>query len=191
MGQKKQKKLTAKTGAAQQHQQKSFNKLVGEASLEKVKPFVQAQVQQLGMEMQQALMQTVASLVNRLVVLEELAVEKSGVSMEELINRVADLEDKQTNYEKVEEVIEGDLVRLKIATKMEDQEDFQGESALAITGCGKDPLTLGPELEPQLIGMQVGDMKQIAFGKDKKMIAKIEVQRVSRKIVVEEGTDEN
>ena len=189
MGQKKRQKKkrvskpTAKSGDTKQHPQKNFLKMVEEASLKMVKPFVQEQVQQLGFALQQEQAQTLASIGNRLVVLETIVTEKLGFTMGELCDRVADLEDEQTGYEKVEVIEEGDLVRLEVATKTVDQEEFQGTSKLILTGCGVEPLTIGPELEPKLVGLKTGEQVELAFGKDDKMLAKVIIERVSRKIV--------
>lgn len=186
MGQKKQKKRpqkpTAKNGAPQQHAQKNFLALVEEASLKKVQPYINQTFQQLAMQMQQEQNLGLSSLARRLVVLEEIVGEKLGVSLDELTERVYDLEDKDSGYEKAEEVKDGSLVRLTIATKVKDQEEFQGESTLVVTDTNNEPLTLGPDLEPALVGLKTGESKEISFGKDEKMVAKVTVLRVSEKV---------
>ena len=195
MGQKKQKKRpqkpTAKQGQPQQHAQKSFMELVENASLTKVKPYIDQRVQQLGFQLQQEQNLSLSALARRIVVLEELVGEKLGISLDELTSRVYDLEDKDSGYEKTEEVKEGSLVRLSIATKAtESEDDFAGESTLVVTGVAAEPYTLPKELETALVGLATGESTEAAFGKDGKMTAKMTVLRVSEKIQ-EEKADEN
>ena len=87
---KKIKKDTAKNGSPQQHQQKNFLKLVSDASLKTVKPFIKTEVEILGQGLQREQGQTLSALVNRLVVLENIVVEKLGFSMDELGDKVAE-----------------------------------------------------------------------------------------------------
>jgi hypothetical protein len=60
-----------------------------------------------------------------------------------------------------------------------DQEDFQGTSRLKIyqTGSGQ---TLGPEMESAILGMSAGQTKEVSFGQDQQLLAKITINRVSR-----------
>ncbi len=184
MGQKKKKrdlKPTAKTGKPQQHQQKTFLKLVEEASIHKVKPYIQENFQQMGFQLQKEQNVGLSAMARRLVVTEQILCDKLGFTMDELSDRVFDMEDKDSGYFKVDEIKQGDLARITVSTKAEGQEEFKGESKLEITDVGNAPFSLGPEVEPQLIGMKTGETKEVAFGKDKKMLAKITVRRVSEK----------
>lgn len=195
MGQKKSKKRpqkpTAKNGQPQQHAQKAFGKMVEEASLAKVKPYIDQRMQQLGFQLQQEQNLSLSALARRIVVLEELVGEKLGISLEELTERVYDLEDKDSGYEKTEEVQTGSLVRLTIATKTTDSEDdFAGESTLVVTDVANQPFTLPKELEESLVGLKAGESVETAFGADDKMTAKMTVLRISEKIQ-EEKADEN
>lgn len=166
--------------------QKNFQQLVAEAATQTVKPFIQQQMQMLGHQLQQEQQSTMRALYVRATTLESIIQEKFEISDSQLAELVADTEDKGSGLLKVEgEAEEGDTLRITVSTKAKDQEEFQGTSKLLIDNLGKEPFTIGPELEPHLVGMLKGDVKEVPFGKDESLIAKLEVNRVSRRPVVE------
>lgn len=182
MGKKRTNKPTAKNGQPQVHQQKSFAALAGDLAITKLQPFIQQQVQVLGYRLQNEMNNTQRLLFTRLTTLEKLVQNLNNISDEEYRNLVADTEDSSEGLELVNSAAEnGDTLRVSVSTKAKDQEEFAGNSMLKIDNLGNEPFSIGPELEPELIGMSAGDVKEVAFGKDKEMTAQLTVNRVSRR----------
>ena len=178
----KKRKPTAKNGKPQQRPQKSFPDLVAEAAKNVVKPYVQQQIQNLGFHLKQENVESMRMLYTRLTTIEKLILKKHKISEDEFAELVADTEDESNGLKKVKGIIEkGDLVRLSISTKTKDQKEFQGSSRLVIEDVGNEPFTLGSEVEPQLLGLKVGEKTELSFGKDDKMLAEVIINRVSRR----------
>lgn len=186
MGKKKVKSLTAKNGKPQNHVQKSFKDLVAEAATETVKPYVQQQLQFLGYQLQQENVESMRTLYTRMTTLENLCLKQFNMTEDQLAELVADSEDKASGYSKVDGVIEaGDYIRLTIETKAKDQDEFKGLTKLIVENVGIEPLTLGTEIEPLLIGLKTNEPTELEFGKDKSLIARVNINRISRKPKVE------
>lgn len=174
MGKKKQ---------SQQHVQQSMASMVNRAALAQMGPqidsMVRGYVNQAANQLAQQQSSTLETLFARVVVLEQVLIEKLGMTGDELVSRVADLEDSKEDLSRVETAELGDVVRIEVRTKTSDQAEFQGSSRLKIydTGSGQ---TIGNELEPAIIGMKAGESKTVNFGKDGSMVAELKVDRVSR-----------
>lgn len=175
-----------------QHLQQSIGGLVSKAALAQLGPqieqMVMAHVQHLGQQLAMESASTLQTLFSRVVVLETIVMEKLGITSEELTGRVADLEDSKEGLVRAETVQAGDVIRLEISTKTKDQAEFQGSSRLKVSQIGSGQ-TLGNELEGATLGMKAGETKEVSFGKDGGMVAKLTVDRVSRpaKAVVPQG----
>ena len=158
------------------------NLSVIEAANQVVKPFVRQEVQLLGRQLQQEQNETLRAIYTRLTTLEGIVQKELKISDDQLAELVADTEDKGYGLKKTTEAAkEGDYLRITASTKAKDQEEYQGVSKLVVAGVGQEPFTLGPELEPELIGMKAGETKEVEFGKNKEFKAKLEVNRVSRR----------
>lgn len=183
MGKKKQ----------QQHVQQSMGNMVSAAALAqlgpKIEQLVRAHVDSLGNQLTSQQISTFQNILLRLVTLEKLVIEKLGVTAEDLAKRVSDLEDSAEGLESVDTVELGDTVRLEISTKTKDQDRFQGSSLLKLDNTGKGEY-LGQELEAALLGMKSNETKEINFGQDGAMVAKLTVNRVSRKVKTQEATND-
>ena len=179
--QKRELKPTAKNGKPQVHPQQSFKQQISDASLAKLKPFIGQQVQLLGLQLQQEQQSTLRMLYTRLITVEKVIMDKLDITQDQFTDLVADEEDSSSGLKKVDVVKEGDLVRLEVSTKAADQKEFQGTSKMIVENCGLEPMTMGPEIESNLIGLKVGETKEIKFGKDDKMLAKVVINRVSRR----------
>lgn len=170
---------------SQQHLQQSMGNLVSRAALAQMGPsienYVQQVVRQLGSQLAVQQASTLETIFARVVVLETIIMEKFDYTSEDLARLVADNEDQKENLVTAESVEVGDVTRLEISTKTKDQEDYQGTSRLKVynTGSGE---SIGEELEKALIGMKSGETKEVQFGKDQEMSAKITMERVSRKV---------
>jgi bacillopeptidase F (M6 metalloprotease family) len=188
MGKKRAKTEKNKTkGVAQQS---SFKELVAEAAQNAVKPYLNQQIQQLGIALQNQQNETLRALYTRVVTLEKLAQKHFNLTEDQLANLVAETEDAAQGLTSAESIEEGDLVRLEISTKTKEDNEYTGTSRLIVENVGLEPLTLGPEIEPQLIGLKTGDEKVLNFGQDGTMEAKVVVNRVSRAIK-QENVDAN
>jgi hypothetical protein len=167
-----------------QHIQQSMGQMVSRAALSQLGPqienMVRAYVNKLGSQLAEQQASTLETLFARVVVLESIIMEKLGYTTEDLTNKVATIEDEKENLVVSDSGAElNDVVRLEISTKTKDQADFQGSSRIKLykTGTGQ---TIGQELEQAIIGMKAGETKEVNFGKDAAMAARIKVDRVSR-----------
>lgn len=175
-------------------QNQSYQNLIAQQTLNKFQPYINSMVKQEVYAIAQQQKQLVENLYVRIRVLEELLAEKyEDVTKESLAYSIAEIEDRQDGYEAADVVQENDRVRVEIATKTQDQEEFQGSSKLMIDRVGSGQ-TLGKELEGAMLGMKNDEVKEIKFGKDESMTAQITLNRVSRstkKEETQEQTDES
>lgn len=175
MGKKKQ----------QQHVQQSMGQMVGRAALAQLGPqiegLVSAYTSRAANQIAQQQASTLETLFARLVVLESIIMEKLGYTSEELVAKVADLEDSKEGYERSESVEIGDLARIEVSTRTKDQDEYQGSTRMKLYNAGSGQ-TIGPELEGAIVGMKAGETKELEFGKDNGMVAKITLDRASRAI---------
>jgi hypothetical protein len=172
--------------AKQVHPQLSFQQLLADATLAKFSGYINEQIQALAeklTEYQATLQkQSTQDLMTRIVSLEEIVMQNiPTVTKEVLASQVATVEDRSEGLNQVSdgEVELNDRVRVEIKTKTTDQTDFQGSSRLRIDGVGSGS-TLGKELEGSILGMKVGETKEVKFGKDGNLIASILLSRTSR-----------
>lgn len=173
MGKKKRQPSNAKPT-------QSFEQMVSDASIAKLKPFIQQQVVQFGNMLAKNTESIFQALYARLETLEDLCFDKFGVTQEDFALLVAATEDKHAGLTESGELVEkGDTVRIQISTKAKDQEEFQGTSRLKIDNVGAGT-NLGPDIEEALIGKKIDEEFEIEFGAEKEMVAKIKVNRTAR-----------
>lgn len=168
-----------KKKASQQHQADSFGNMVSRAALTQLLPHIEGMVNELGSQLQQQQQSTFQLLYTRLVAVEQILIEKGVATQEDMMNRIADLEDKREGLTTVDTVAAGDTVRIAIRTKTEDQPEFQGSSKLKVMNVGTGN-TIGKEVESEIVGMKAGDLKEVKFGQNKEIVAEIKVDRVGR-----------
>lgn len=166
----------------------SFQNVVNKAVRSNMQQFVLEQIQRVGQGLARELNGSLEDIYARLTTLEEVVLKQVGMTADEFAGLVANTEDQAAGLELVEtgNVEKDDVVRLEVETKTEDQKEYQGSSKLKLTNTGSGA-TLGTELEEAILGMSLGETKEVPFGKDKKMTAKIKVVRVSRYPKKEEG----
>lgn len=159
----------------------SFEQMVSEASLSKLKPFIRQEVLTVSKNLVQEQMGNFQVIFERLTALEKLVMEKTGVSDEEYVERVTDIQDEFAQVKKLSRAAKaGDTLRVEVSTKKKDQEEFQGTSRMMIVNLGAGS-SIGKELEASLVGLKSGEEKLIEFGQDNSLVAKIIVNRVSGK----------
>ena len=162
--------------------QRDPNLSLTEAANKVLKPYIHQQLQLLGRQLQEDQKQTLRTLFTRVATLESIIQKEFKITDTQLAELVADMEDSGSGLTKVTEGADtGDTLRITLSTKLKEQEEFQGESRLLIDDLGNEPLTIGPELEPALIGLKAGESKEVEFGDEGKLVAKLEVNRVSRR----------
>jgi hypothetical protein len=170
-------------GAAPQlHPQRSFEQIVADATLSRLGGYIDGQIQQLGQALSGRLQQSFTKLFTRLVAVEELLMEKTGLTKDDFTTRVAVIEDRSEGFTQVDADVAaelGDRVRLEIRTKTADQTEYQGSSRMLVDNAGSGN-TLGAELESAVVGMKAGETKEVLFGKDNSLSASITISRISR-----------
>lgn len=183
-----------KGGQKSQHVQQSMGQMVSQAALAQMGPkidrFVRAIVANAAEQIKMETASTLETMFSRIVVLENIIMEKHGYTVEDLATKVATIEDEKENLKLVDGPVEkGDVVRIEVSTKTKDQTEFQGTSRLRIykTGTGE---TLGEEMESVILGMKSGETKTAEFGKDKQMVVRVTLNRVSRGEKAPETTPE-
>lgn len=162
-----------------QHADKSFGNMVSKAALTQMAPEIQQMVDGLGSRLAAQIASTLENQHARLVVLEKLAMERFNLTKDDLSNKISDFEDEKEGLVTASQVELGDVVRLEIKTRTEDQAEFQGSSRLKVYNTGSGD-TLGGELEAAVLGMTPGQAKETKFGQDGKLVAQIRVDRISR-----------
>ena len=175
----------------QLHPTQSFSQMVGDATLAKLGGYIDQQINSLYEMVQQRQLQTTQALFTRIVAIEELLLERfSDLTKDDLVTRVATIQDRNEGFEAVSDgVIEvGDRVRLEIKTKTADQTEFQGSSRFLVDNVGAGS-TLGKELEATLIGMRTGEVKETKFGADETLVANVAINKISRKLKVTPVTE--
>lgn len=159
----------------------SFEQMVAEASLNRLKPFIEFQVQEAATQMKREHVQDLQGMYERLTALEKLVLEKTGTSDEEYSERVIDVQDMVHGLKQVSEACAlGDTVRIEVSSKAKDQEEFQGSSRYMVQDLGSGR-AIGKELEDKILGMTKGETRTVDFGVDGAMVAKITLNRVSRR----------
>lgn len=182
-----------KKKTAQQHVQQSMGNLVSKAALSQMGPaierYINHKMKELSSQLAVQQATTLENLFSRVVVLEEIVMEKLGYTTDDLTAKVADIEDRNQGQALVQGAAQhNDVVRLEISTKTNDQDAFQGTSRLMVSNVGTGN-TLGVELESAIIGMKSGESKELQFGENKALTAKITVNRVSRAIPKKDQSD--
>lgn len=176
------KKRNASNGG--QHASASFGQMVSKAALAQMQPQIQQMVNQLGQRIAMQSARTLEMQFSRIVVLEKILMEKYGYTDTELASKFSDVEDtREGRVATTNGVTEKDLVRLSIQTKLKVDKDFQGISKMKLYNTGKGD-TLGTELEASVLGMKAGETKELEFGQNNELIAKIYIDRVSAPIEV-------
>lgn len=181
------------------HQERSFQELVGQANRDALKPFILECVNELEpilrQEFSRLLIESLAPVQTRLMVLEKLAMEKWGVTEETLALRLLDVEDEATGHVMTLDPAEaGDLLRVTATLRVEGQEKWSKPMNLIIRRLAKPQLNpetgqlsfqTYPELEQALVGAKVGETREtpveIVNGEvTVKYNFKVTVDRVSR-----------
>lgn len=175
MGKKRKNKDPGRV--RQVHPQKSFKDYVAEAAINYCKPFMTGKLN----EMAHRHLQSEEVIFTRLMVLEELLLEQfPSVTQDELAFRAARVQDRAQGFEVVDGVVEkGDRVRLEVSIKKTEDAEFEPGHKFLLHDAGSGA-TLGPELEKAMLGMSKDEVKQMTFGTENAMEARITINMISR-----------
>lgn len=168
--------------------QNAFQDQVAQAVNQKMADYVSKQVNYLGSILAQEQKSNLEDIYSRLVALETLVLKNFNVSEDQFALMVADVQDNHAGLVSVDSVEKGDLVRLEISTKTKNQVDYSGISRQRIPQVGSGQ-TFGPQIEDAIVGMKLHEVKEIEFGQDNQLVAKLNVQRISRSKEVKDETN--
>ncbi len=175
----------SKSNVTKLHPNRSFEDYVSDANLNKLKPFIQTEVTNVGrqilMQVSNLVLQQVSEMKVRSFAVENILKAKLGITDNDVAEAISDEEDKLMGYLKTSEgAMEGDLVRLEMTT-IENDNPAAGKMAIRSLG------TKGPEgkvqtldeLEADIVGKKAGDVGSVT--KDKGTYNYM-INRVSRKV---------
>ncbi len=179
----------------QPHQTASFQQLVAQTSLNRMKPYIEQLVSNESENIKNSINQTLRTMFSRIVVMERVLMEKFGYSQEDLANLVSSVEDEHEGLTEVtDEVKLNDVVRFEIKTKTVDAEEYQGSSRMRTTKTGTGE-SLGKEIEGQILGMKKGETKDFQINPKKDVTVRVTINKVSRRLekqrIKPENTNEN
>lgn len=152
----------------------SYKESLADLSLKNMAPYIQQQVAEASRAVAQQQANLMQSLILRLLVLEELATLKMGVTKEELASLVASKEDEALGYEEVETAQDGDTVRVTINSTIEGESAPQ-TSKFVFRDLGKD--MAGGAVGDAIRGKKKGDIAEVSTDNHKMTI---QIDRISR-----------
>lgn len=117
----------------------------------------------------------------RIGVLETILLDRLQVTKEDLQNYTYDLQDASIGVESVEEVQEDDLVRVTIQGVVKGEPQNVTHEVVYKVGSGSS--MLGEHAERALVGMKVGDQKEIQSEELEDVSLMVLINRISRKRV--------
>lgn len=157
----------------------SFEQLVGKANQEALKPFIMQQMNLMGMQLRQASLKELSSIQMRIMALEKFAIEKLGITEDDIANKVAELEDEATGFILTEEAaVAGDLLRATIQVKTEGQEEYGPEQRMQIEKLAQQPFTVTEGFEAQLVGIKTGETRDVTMDEGKTLV-RVTADRIS------------
>ena len=180
----------------------SFADLVGKTNRDALKPEIAKQVAEqmrdLGNQLNANMMQVMSSMQVRITGIERILMEKHNLSEEDIREGVAIIEDEAMGLEKLAEVTGvvqvGDTLRAELSVRNPKvEEEWPKPYRQEFPKIGESPHQTTKEFETELMGMKVGETKEIVF--DEKTLVRITAERISRPIpkpkVASEPSQEN
>jgi hypothetical protein len=176
------KKKSNGGGNNKPHANKSFEQYVADATLAKFGEYIDAQVQQVGQAMARHQVSQLAGILMQIKAIETVLEEKLGVTRAEIATKVAIHEDAAEGFVEVTEggVALGDRLRLAISHKKSEDAEFSPVTRLMVNAIGAGQ-SLGDELENAVLGLEKNETREVVFGPEGSMTAKITIDRISRR----------
>jgi FKBP-type peptidyl-prolyl cis-trans isomerase (trigger factor) len=179
MGKKKTKSNTA-------HPQESFQQLVARTALNIVKPYATELMMELANDLSLRVFKQIGNVQTRIMAIEELLIEKMGITLADIELKASDIEDEATGYKTADRPAqEGDLIRVVVSMKTKEGTEFSAPQKRLITKLLNKPHALTQTVEEGIVGMTSGQTKEMELDGGA-AIAKITVSKVSEKIVKEQ-----
>lgn len=182
------------------HANRSFDQLVSDTTLARLKPYVQSQVmqasQQIIQSVYQAMMSERAMMQTRQLAFERLLTQNCPWFNEQVLAMaVAEVEDESAGYSSVDdEAKPGDKVRLEFQAKHLDQGEWSSSNKLAVNSllaknADGNVQTASEAFEQNLVGMKVGETKEFLLPETVKegeepenTRLKVTIMRISRAV---------
>lgn len=168
------------------HATHSFEQLVAKANRDALKPYIHELFMDLGNDLSQRVFRQLANIQTRIMAIEELLIEKGGISESDIQLKVANIEDEATGYKLADRPAQaGDLVRVTIETKAKGQEVYSSPVKRQITKLLNKPYSLTETIENALVGTVGGDVKDVTLEGDFQV--RVTVDRVSMRLPTPEA----
>lgn len=154
------------------HANNSFASLVAQTSnkqiKEDVKPYIDSlvieKVAQVAGIVENNMKKFISKTLMKATAIEELLLEKNAITVEDITNKVMDLEDLSWSATKTDAAAElTNVVRLVARTKKEGQE-YGLPYNIIVPSVGIGASEIGKETESELIGLKAGDKKEVVVG---------------------------
>lgn len=177
------KKRKDRRGKKHGQQQQSFKDFMLDQTLNKFRGYIDSQIQVVGQILQRQNQSTFEMLYMRALILEEILCEKfEDVTKESLSMLVAEKQDERDGFESADVVELGDRVRVEFKFKPDKEDaEWSKSSRQQLDNVGSG-MTMGEELEKEVIGMKTGEKKEFQFGNEKnKQVGYFYVNKISRK----------
>ena len=168
------------------HANKSFADLVSKKQIQALQPMVFAMVseasKQTSNELSKNFFQYIQNLQTRIMALEKVLEDRLGVSEEDIIAKVVEIEDSASGHTAVSRgAQEGDLVRVTISTKSSAEgAEFTTPVRRAITNLSLASPAFSKAVDAAILGMTAGETKEITVGEEPNtLIVRLTVDKVS------------
>lgn len=172
----------------QQHQVDTFGSLVSKAALKQLLPHIEGMVKSLGQQLVIRQAKSTEQMFTRIVAIEKILIDKLGVTQLDLTNKVADVEDERDGLLQAEDLQNGDTARIAVRQKQQDETEYtSGTTNLKAVNLGSGD-NFGKEVEDQLMGMKVGEVREIKAGKDNTVTVEVTLSRCARPVKEEAPT---
>jgi hypothetical protein len=152
------------------HPTQSFAQMVSNSNVKSLEPVVQQMVEQQSQKVAQVLssqlIDALAGVQTRLMVLERVTIEKLGISKEDLGRRILEVEDEATGHKETDTIERGDLVRVTLRATKEGMVGTPPPTPVILRHVGEPlnqeaPYQSYRELEEALIGKKTGDVVDV------------------------------
>lgn len=167
------------------HPTMSFTDLVAKKNTDTLKPYIDQQINQLGMKLAQGQLGALAPTLLRLSALEDVLKEKLGETDESLATRVVEMEDRALGVELSQDAAAaGDTVRYSIQINGEGQLHKQTARNLGKPRTDSTPEQL--QIQQALIGLSAGEATVVEIPGAKLKLLMERVSKAPKKIPITE-----
>lgn len=124
-------------------------------------------------------MEFIGNISRRLAVAEDLLLENTQVTIDDIEARITDKEDAAWGLEGVSDSVkEGDCVRISLQSRGKDEGEFAAESRVMVANVARAPFALDEDFDNHLLGLKNGQSRQFESGD---RVFSVQVNKISRK----------